>query len=147
MKIKMNGIKRIIIYLMSSIMWASIMFGTMTAELQAETRFLTIGSGDVSGIYFPTGLIIAKMINDKRDEFGIRASVESTPGSVFNVNAIMAGYLEFGLVQSDKQYRCGQRTGRVVEKRPPEESACRFQHPQRISVFGSSSRRWHKNHT
>lgn len=89
---------------MSSIMWASIMFGTMTAELRAETRFLTIGSGDVTGIYFPTGLIIAKMINDKRDELGIRASVESTPGSVFNVNAIMAGYLEFGLVQSDKQY-------------------------------------------
>jgi len=85
-------------------MWASIMLGTMTAELQAETRFLTIGSGDVTGIYFPTGLIIAKMINDKRDEFGIRATVESTPGSVFNVNAIMAGYLEFGLVQSDKQY-------------------------------------------
>ena len=77
----------------------------MTAELQAETRFLTIGSGDVTGIYFPTGLIIAKMINDKRDELGIRASVESTPGSVFNVNAILAGYLEFGLVQSDKQYQ------------------------------------------
>jgi uncharacterized protein len=89
---------------MSSILWASIVFGIMTAELQAETRFLTIGSGDVTGIYFPTGLIITKMINDKRDEFGIRASVESTPGSVFNVNAIVAGYLEFGLVQSDKQY-------------------------------------------
>lgn len=90
---------------MSSILWTSIMFGTTTAELQAETRFLTIGSGDVTGIYFPTGLIIAKMINDKRDELGIRGSVESTPGSVFNVNAIVAGYLEFGLVQSDKQYQ------------------------------------------
>jgi len=90
---------------MFSILWASIMFGTATAELRTETRFLTIGSGDVSGIYFPTGMIIAKMINDKRDELGIRATVESTPGSVFNVNAIMAGYLEFGLVQSDKQYQ------------------------------------------
>jgi TRAP transporter TAXI family solute receptor len=114
----MMGTKRIIIYLMSSILWVSIMFGTMTTELQAETRFVTIGSGDVSGIYFPTGLIIAKMINDKRDELGIRASVESTPGSVFNVNAIMAGYLEFGLVQSDKQYQAVKGLAEWSKKGP-----------------------------
>ena len=75
------------------------------AVLHAEIRFVTIGSGDVSGIYYPTGLIIAKMINDKRQEYQIRATVESTPGSVFNVNAIEAGYLEFGMLQSDKQYQ------------------------------------------
>jgi len=92
----------------------------MTAELQAETRFLTIGSGDVTGIYFPTGLIIAKMINDKRDELGIRASVESTPGSVFNVNAILAGYLEFGLVQSDKQYQAVKGLAEWSKKGPQE---------------------------
>ena len=92
----------------------------MTAELQAETRFVTIGSGDVSGIYFPTGLIIAKMINDKRDELGIRASVESTPGSVFNVNAILAGYLEFGLVQSDKQYQAVKGLAEWSKKGPQE---------------------------
>ena len=103
---------------MSSILWASIMFGTMTTELQAETRFVTIGSGDVSGVYFPTGLIIAKMINDKRDELGIRASVESTPGSVFNINAIMAGYLEFGLVQSDKQYQAVKGLAEWSKKGP-----------------------------
>ncbi len=105
---------------MSSLLWANIMFGTMTAELQAETRFLTIGSGDVTGIYFPTGLIIAKMINDKRDELGIRASVESTPGSVFNVNAISAGYLEFGLVQSDKQYQAVKGLAEWSKKGPQE---------------------------
>lgn len=105
---------------MSSLLWANIMFGTMTAELQAETRFLTIGSGDVTGIYFPTGLIIAKMINDKRDELGIRASVESTPGSIFNVNAISAGYLEFGLVQSDKQYQAVKGLAEWSKKGPQE---------------------------
>jgi len=114
----MNGIKRIIKYLMSSILWVSIIFGTMTAELQAETRFLTIGSGDVTGIYFPTGLILAKMINHKRDELGIRASVESTPGSVFNINAIMSEYLEFGLVQSDKQYQAVKGLAEWSKKGP-----------------------------
>ncbi len=74
-------------------------------KLQAETVFVTIGSGDFSGVYFPTGLIIAKMINNRRNVYGFRATVESTRGSVFNLNAIMAGYLEFGLAQSDIQYQ------------------------------------------
>ena len=81
-----------------------VLTGVTAAELQAETVFITIGSGDFTGVYFPTGLTIAKMINDKRNLYGIRAAVESTRGSVFNLNAIMAGYLEFGLAQSDIQY-------------------------------------------
>ena len=64
---------------------------------------MTIGSGDFNGIYFPVGLNIAKMINARRDELGLRATVEATGGSVFNINAIAAGYLAFGLAQSDKQ--------------------------------------------
>jgi TRAP transporter TAXI family solute receptor len=102
------------------------MFGTMTVELRAETRFLTIGSGDVTGLYFPTGMIITKMINDKRDEYGVRASVESTPGSVFNVNAIMAGYLEFGLVQSDKQYHAFKGLAEWSKKGPQKNLRALF---------------------
>jgi uncharacterized protein len=54
---------------------------------------VTIGSGDITGVYYPTGLSVAKMINAKREEYGVRAAVESTPGSIFNVNTVMAGYL------------------------------------------------------
>jgi uncharacterized protein len=43
-------------------------------------------------------------MNQTRSEHGIRCSVESTGGSVFNVNAIRGGDLEFGVVQSDVQY-------------------------------------------
>ena len=103
------------------ILWMSILLGTMPAALHAETRFVTIGSGDVTGVYYPTGLIIAKMINDKREEYGVRATVESTPGSVFNVNAVMAGYLEFGLVQSDKQYQAVKGLAEWAKKGPQEE--------------------------
>ena len=103
------------------ILWMSILLGTMPATLHAETRFVTIGSGDISGVYYPTGLIIAKMINAKREEYGVRATVESTPGSVFNVNAVMAGYLEFGLVQSDKQYQAVKGLAEWAKKGPQEE--------------------------
>ena len=91
------------------------------AEIQSQTIFITIGSGDFTGVYFPTGLTIAKMLNDKRKEYGIRASVESTKGSVFNVNAIMAGYIEFGLAQSDIQYQAFEGLGEWEGKGPQKD--------------------------
>jgi hypothetical protein len=47
---------------------------------------------------------MATMLNDRRHDCRIRATVEATKGTVFNVNALMAGHLEFGLVQADDQY-------------------------------------------
>ena len=44
-----------------------LMFNAAPAMLKAETAFVTIGSGDFTGVYFPTGLAIAKMINKKRN--------------------------------------------------------------------------------
>lgn len=72
---------------------------------QRKTTFVTIGTGAVTGLYYPTGGAISKMVNDKFDKYGIKATVESTSGSVFNVNAVLNGDLEFGVVQSDRQYQ------------------------------------------
>jgi hypothetical protein len=100
---------------------AGLMFNAAPVMPQAETVFVTIGSGDFTGVYFPTGLAIAKMINKKRSQSGIRAAVESTRGSVFNLNAIMAGYLEFGLAQSDKQYEAVKGLTEWAQKGPQKE--------------------------
>ena len=101
----MTDRKRVPTWVAFAALWLGMLAGTVPAQPQAEATFVTIGSGDVTGVYYPTGLILAKMINDRRGELGVRATVESTRGSVFNVNAVVAGYLEFGLVQSDKQYQ------------------------------------------
>jgi TRAP transporter TAXI family solute receptor len=79
--------------------------GEKAAEGPAKTTFVTIGTGGITGVYYPTGGAIARIVNQKRDQYGIRATVESTGGSVFNVNAVMAGDLEFGVVQSDRQFQ------------------------------------------
>jgi hypothetical protein len=70
-----------------------------------DVSFVTIGTGGVTGIYYPTGVAICRMINKKFDEYNIKATVESTSGSVFNVNAVLNGDLVFGVVQSDRQYQ------------------------------------------
>jgi len=80
----------------------SILLGGCKAK---KTSFVTIGTGAVTGIYYPTGGAISQMVNKKFDEYGIKATVESTSGSVFNVNAVLNADLEFGVVQSDRQYQ------------------------------------------
>src|SRR5690606_35928123 len=79
------------------------LLGTGGASAQ-DQRFVSVGTGGVTGVYYPVGGAICRLMNQDRREHGIRCSVESTGGSVFNVNAIKGGDLEFGVVQSDVQY-------------------------------------------
>jgi TRAP transporter TAXI family solute receptor len=71
----------------------------------AQQTFISIGTGGVTGVYYPTGGAICRLVNRDRAEHGIRCGVESTGGSVYNVNAIRSGELEFGVAQSDVQYK------------------------------------------
>jgi len=64
-----------------------------------------IGTGGITGVYYPTGGAITKLINNKSNQYGIQCSVESTDGSVYNVNHVLTGDLGFGVVQSDRQYQ------------------------------------------
>jgi len=89
--------------------------------LQAEEVFVTIGGGDFTGVYFPTGVAIAKMFNHARLTHGIRATVEATTGSPFNLNAIMAGYMDFGLAQADDQHHAFKGLAEWREKGPQKE--------------------------
>lgn len=79
--------------------------GASVVEVQAKTTFVTIGTGGITGVYYPTGGAIAKIVNSKEDIYNIRATVESTGASVFNINALMSGDLEFGIAQADRQYQ------------------------------------------
>lgn len=70
-----------------------------------KTRFITIGTGGVTGVYYPTGGAIAKIVNREAKKYAVKATAEATGGSVFNINAVMSGDLEFGVAQSDRQYQ------------------------------------------
>ena len=100
---------------------ASMLLNAGPCELQAQEVFITIGGGDFTGVYFPTGLAIADMINSRRQDYGMRATVEATMGSTFNVNAILAEYLDFGLAQSDIQYHAVTGVANWAKKGPQKE--------------------------
>ncbi len=81
------------------------MTGASALEAHAKTTFVTIGTGGITGVYYPTGGAIAKIVNAKKDKYDIRATVESTGASVFTISAILAGDLEFGNAQAGRQYQ------------------------------------------
>lgn len=74
------------------------------APTKAET-FITIGTGGVTGVYYPLGGAICRLMNKQRQTTQIRCSVESTGGSIYNVNALEKKELDFGVAQSDVQYQ------------------------------------------
>ncbi len=104
----------------------------------AKRVFVTIGTGGITGVYYPTGGAIAKMVNKKKKEYGIRATVESTGGSVFNVNAVMNGDLEFGIVQSDRQYQAVNGLAEWKDKGPQKDLRAVFSiHPESVTLIAA----------
>jgi TRAP transporter TAXI family solute receptor len=75
-------------------------------------QFVTIGTGGVTGTYYPTGGAICRLVNQVKKETGIRCSVESTGGSVYNINTIKNGELDFGVAQSDVVYQASEGIGK-----------------------------------
>ncbi len=117
---------------------AIVVFGA--GDLLAATQYVTIGTGGVTGVYYPTGGAIAKMVNKKRKEYNLRATVESTGGSVFNVNAIDAGDLEFGVIQSDRQYQAYNGTA-DWEGKPVKKLRAVFSiHPESVTIVANASK-------
>jgi TRAP transporter TAXI family solute receptor len=106
-----------------------------TAPVQAETTFVTIGTGGVTGVYYPTGGAIARLVNKGRKAHGIRCSVESTGGSVYNLNAIAAGELDMGVAQSDWQYHAYNGTSKFKDKGANKDLRAVFSvHPEPFTV-------------
>jgi TRAP transporter TAXI family solute receptor len=107
--------------------------GALVPSAQAQQKYITIGTGGVTGVYYPAGGAICRLVNKDRAKHGIRCSVESTGGSVFNINTIKAGELDMGVAQSDVQYNAVK--GKAQFKEPMSELRAVFAlHPEPVTV-------------
>jgi TRAP transporter TAXI family solute receptor len=101
----------------------------------AQQKFVTIGTGGVTGVYYAVGGAVCRLMNKDRQKTGIRCSVESTGGSVFNVNAIKSAELDFGLAQSDIQYNAAKGNGQFKDSPVGDLRAVFSVHPEPFTVL------------
>jgi TRAP transporter TAXI family solute receptor len=100
----------------------------------AQQKFITIGTGGVTGVYYAAGGAICRLVNKDRAKHGLRCSVESTGGSVFNVNTIKAGELDMGVAQSDVHYNAVKGLKQFTGAAYPDLRSVLSLHPEPFTV-------------
>lgn len=109
--------------------------GATTAAAQEE-RFITIGTGGQTGVYYVVGQSICRLVNRDTATTGIKCTAPSTGGSIANINAIQAGDMTMGVAQSDWQYHAyeGDTEEFSGDKKFDKERAIFSVHPEPFTV-------------
>jgi TRAP transporter TAXI family solute receptor len=113
---------------------ATSLMAAFAPQAVAQQKFMTIGTGGVTGVYYAAGGAICRLVNKDRAKHGFRCSVESTGGSVFNINTISAGELDFGFAQSDVQFNAIKGVSQYKDKAFGDLRAVFSVHPEPFTV-------------
>lgn len=101
---------------------AGLAFGAAAIpQAEAGRKFLTIGTAGLTGVYYPVGGAICRVVNRKKSEHGITCSVQSTGGSIENLNSVRTGDVDMAFSQSDWQTNAYLGTGVFTDQGPNKE--------------------------
>ncbi len=93
---------------------ASFSIGAPSAN--AADKFITIGTGGQTGVYYVVGQSVCRLVNRNTAKHNIKCTAPSTGGSIANINAIKAGDQDMGVAQSDWQYHAYHGTSKFKDK-------------------------------
>ncbi len=74
------------------------------AQPTQAREYFTIGTGLIRGVYFPIGGAICQLVNLNIKSHGLKCLLESTDGSIYNLQALHQRDMDFAIAQSDWQY-------------------------------------------
>ncbi len=101
----------------------------------AEEKFVTIGTGGQTGVYYIVGQSICKLVNRDSGEHGIKCTAPSTGGSIDNINSIRSGARNMGVAQSDWQFNAYNGKSKFEEQGAyPELRAVFSVHPEPFTI-------------
>lgn len=124
-----------------------LLFLSPGGSLAQGKKFISIGTGGPTGVYFVVGQSICRQVHREAAEgrkkgrkHGIRCSAPSTGGSTYNIGQISQGELDFGVAQSDWQYHAYNGTAPDKVKKFDGLRAVFSVHPEPYHIIvGSGS--------
>lgn len=112
---------------------ASLAMGSMVAH--AEDKFVTIGTGGQTGVYYVVGQSICQLVNRDTAKTNVKCNAPSTGASVANLNAIADKQMEMGIAQSDWQYHAYNGSSSFEGKKNDKLRAVFSIHPEPFTVM------------
>ena len=112
---------------------ASLAMGAMSAH--AEDKFVTIGTGGQTGVYYVVGQSICQLVNRDTAKTNVKCNAPSTGASVANLNAIADKQMEMGIAQSDWQYHAYNGSSSFEGKKNNKLRAVFSIHPEPFTVM------------
>ena len=107
----------------------------LASAAAAEERFITIGTGGQTGVYFVVGQSICRLVNRDTAKTGLKCTAPSTGGSIANINAIKAGDMDMGVAQSDWQYHAYNGSSKFEGDKFDKERAVFSVHSEPFTVI------------
>jgi len=103
-------------------LWVLLLLILSSFQLHAtESRLISVGTAGLTGVYFPIGGAICRLMNQNRPRHGIRCQVEATGGSIDNLRSIRVGELEVAGAQSDWQHYSYHGLDRFASRGPDRD--------------------------
>ena len=112
---------------------AAFAMGALNA--QAEEKFITIGTGGQTGVYYVVGQSICQLVNRDTAKTQVKCNAPSTGASVANLNAIADKQMDMGIAQSDWQYHAYTGSSSFEGKKNDKIRAVFSLHPEPFTVM------------
>ncbi|KAE9531133.1 TAXI family TRAP transporter solute-binding subunit [Ursidibacter arcticus] len=108
---------------------------TTAISAQAEEKFITIGTGGQTGVYYVVGQSICQLVNRDTAKTQVKCNAPSTGGSVANLNSIAAKQMDMGIAQSDWQFHAYNGSSSFEGKKNDKLRAIFSIHPEPFTVM------------
>lgn len=101
----------------------------------AEEKFITIGTGGQTGVYYVVGQSICQLVNRDTAKTQVKCNAPSTGGSVANLNSIADKQMDMGIAQSDWQFHAYNGSSSFEGKKNDKLRAIFSIHPEPFTVM------------
>ncbi len=112
----------------------AVLLGAFAPAVNADGRLVSLGTGGVTGLYYPAGGALCRLMNITRAQHGIRCEVRSTPGSVTNLKRVIGGKLDVGIAEAGQLHDAVTGQGKFTEPNPQLRALFNL-YPEYISVL------------